>query len=90
MEIIYSKKAIKDLEFWSKSGNKIILKKISELIKAIQINPYSGIGKPESLKYEFAGFWYRRIDAKHRIIYDIIDENTIDILSILSVKGHYK
>lgn len=40
MEIIYSKKAIKDLEFWSKLGNKIILKKISQLVKAIQINPY--------------------------------------------------
>ncbi|TAH03885.1 MAG: Txe/YoeB family addiction module toxin [Sphingobacteriales bacterium] len=90
MEIIYSKKAIKDLEFWSKSGNKIILKKISELINAIQINPYKGIGKPESLKYELTGFWSRRIDAEHRIIYEIIDENTIDILSIISLKGHYK
>ena len=51
MEIIYSKKAIKDLEFWSKSGNKIILKKISQLIKAIQLNPYAGTRKPERLKY---------------------------------------
>jgi len=90
MEVIYSKKAKRDLDFWSKSGNKIILKKISELIKAIRINPYEGIGKPEQLKYDLTGYWSRRIDAEHRIIYEIIDEKTIDILSIISLKGHYE
>lgn len=90
MEVRYSKKAQKDLEFWSKSGNKKIIKKISELIKAIQLNPFEGIGKPEALKHELSGYWSRRIDAEHRIIYEIIDENTIDILSIISLKGHYE
>ena len=90
MEVRYSKKAQKDLEFWSKSGNKNIIKKISELIKAIQLNPFEGIGKPEALKHELSGYWSRRIDAEHRIIYEIIDENTIDILSIISLKGHYE
>lgn len=50
MEIRYSKRAKSDLEFWSKSGNKNIIKKISELIKAIQLSPFEGIGKPEQLK----------------------------------------
>jgi len=90
MEIRYSKKAKSDLEFWSKSGNKIIIKKISELIKAIQLNPFEGIGKPEALKHDLLGYWSRRINAEHRIIYEIIDENTIDILSIISLKGHYE
>jgi toxin YoeB len=90
MEVIFSKKAKKDLDFWSKSGNKIIIKKISELIKAIQINPYKGIGKPEPLKFDLSGYWSRRIDGEHRIIYEIIDENTIDILSIISLKRHYE
>ncbi|WP_428224195.1 Txe/YoeB family addiction module toxin [Flavobacterium sp.] len=90
MEIRYSKKAKSDLEFWSKSGNKKIIKKISELIKDIQLHPYEGLGKPEALKYELVGYWSRRIDAEHRIIYEIIDENTIDILSIISLKGHYE
>jgi len=90
MEVRYSKKAQKDLEFWSKSGNKNIIKKISQLIKAIQLNPFEGIGKPEALKHELSGYWSRRIDAEHRIIYEIIDENTIDILSIISLKGHYE
>jgi toxin YoeB len=90
MEVRYSKKAQKDLEFWSKSGNKNIIKKISELIKAIQLNPFEGIGKPEALKHDLSGYWSRRIDSEHRIIYEIIDENTIDILSIISLKGHYE
>lgn len=90
MEVIFSKKAKRDLEFWSKSGNKTIIKKISKLIKAIQIDPYKGIGKPEPLKFSLSGYWSRRIDSEHRIIYEIIDENTIDILSIISIKGHYE
>lgn len=90
MEIRYSKKAEKDLAFWVKSGNKAIIKKISVLIKAIQENPFEGIGKPEALKHDLVGYWSRRIDSEHRIIYEIIDENTIDILSIISLKGHYE
>lgn len=88
MEIIFSKKAQKDLEFWNKTGKKKILKKISELIRAIQANPYEGIGKPESLKHQLSGVWSRRIDKEHRIVYEILDENTINILNILSLKGH--
>lgn len=90
IEIVeFSEKAQRDLEFWKKSGNKIIIKKISQLIKAIQENPYTGIGKPEALKHELGGKWSRRIDKEHRLVYEIIDENTIEILSVLSLKGHY-
>jgi toxin YoeB len=90
MEIVFSKKAKNDLDFWSKSGNKSILKKVTQLIKAIQENPYEGIGKPEALKHKLSGIWSRRIDKEHRIIYEIIDKNTIDILSIISLRGHYE
>jgi len=87
--VVFSEKAEKDLRFWNKSGNKAIIKKISELIKAIQINPYEGIGKPEALKHELSGAWSRRIDKEHRLIYQILEDGTIDILSIISLKGHY-
>ena len=90
MEIIFSKKAKKDLEFWSKCGDKIILKKISELLKAIQKNPFEGIGKPEQLKHHLSGVWSRRINQEHRMIYEIVDGNTIKILNIISLKGHYQ
>ncbi len=90
MEIIFSPKAEKDLENWVKAGNKSILKKITALIKDIQSHPFTGIGKPEQLKYELSDRWSRRIDREHRLIYKITNENTIEILNILSLKGHYK
>jgi toxin YoeB len=68
MEIIFSKKAKNDLDFWNKIGNKSILKKISELLRAIQESPFEGIGKPEPLKYNLSGVWSRRINQEHRII----------------------
>lgn len=57
MEVVYSQEALKDLEFWKKSGNKIIQKRILLLINAICENPYIGIGKPELLKYDLSGKW---------------------------------
>lgn len=90
MEIRYTPDALEDLEFWKKSGNKIIQKRIVLLIEDIRKHPFSGIGKPEALKYELAGKWSRRINSEHRIIYQVINENIIDILEILSLKGHYE
>jgi toxin YoeB len=55
MEVIYAPKAIEHLNYWKKSGNKAIQKKIQQLILAIQENPFEGIGKPEPPKYELSG-----------------------------------
>lgn len=87
MQIIYSPKAKEHLDFWIKTGNKTILKKTIQLINAIISNPYKGIGNPEALKHELNGYWSRRINKEHRLIYKIdIDKN---ILKIYSLKGHY-
>jgi toxin YoeB len=90
MEVIFSKKAQNDLEYWTKSGNKQILKKITILIEDIIKHPFEGIGKPELLRHNLSGRWSRRINQEHRLIYKITDENTIEILNILSLKGHYE
>jgi toxin YoeB len=90
VEVIYSEKAQKDREFWKKSGNAAIMKKISALIEDIQLHPFEGIGKPEPLKHQLSGKWSRRIYKEHRIIYKVTEENTIEILDILSLKGHYE
>ena len=66
------------------------MNKISALIIDIQKHPFEGIGKPEPLKYQLTGKQSRRINQEHRIIYQVIDENTIEILNILSLKGHYE
>ncbi|KGO92766.1 Txe/YoeB family addiction module toxin [Flavobacterium subsaxonicum] len=89
MRVVLSAKAQHDFEYWTKTGNKIILKKIGHLVEAIQDDPYSGIGKPEQLRHELSGKWSRRIDREHRLVYEIVDTNTIEILSIISLKGHY-
>lgn len=89
MEVVYSPKALKDLEYWKKSGNKKIQRKIQQLIYAIQESPYEGIGKPELLKHDLSGKWSRRINQEHRIIYTIPEKGEINILDVLSLKGHY-
>ncbi len=66
------------------------MNKISALIEDIILHPFEGIGKPEPLKYNLTGLWSRRINQEHRIIYKVTEENTIEILDILSLKGHYE
>jgi toxin YoeB len=88
MEISYTPDAQKDREFWKKSGNKAILKKISSLITSIEETPYKGIGKPEPLKHEFSGYWSRRINKEHRIVYEVLEEE--NKIVVLSLKGHYQ
>jgi toxin YoeB len=84
--IEFSDEAKKDILFFQKTGNKAILQKIKNLIIAIQENPFTGIGKPEPLKYSFSGLWSRRINREHRMIYDIAE----NLITILSLKGHYE
>jgi len=77
--------AMEDLKYWKKSGNKLMQKKISTLIRAIVENPLEGIGKPEALKHELSGFYSRRINQEHRIIYKVTDT----AIRIETIKGHY-
>lgn len=85
MEIIYTDKAKNDIDFWKKSGNKLIQRKIQELIFDIENNPTLGLGKPEQLKFELSGKQSRRINLEHRIIYDIGES----FVTIHSIRGHY-
>lgn len=85
--IILSDKARKEYLHFSQSGNKIILNKIAALLNEIAEHPYTGIGKPEPLKYDLAGKWSRRINEEHRIVYSVNDDK-IEV-HILSMKYHY-
>jgi len=71
MEIELTTEAQKDLEFWKLSNSESVLRKIRILLESIQISPFRGIGKPESLKHELAGKWSRRITKEHRFVYSI-------------------
>ena len=85
MEIVLLPEALEDLKHWKKSGNKIIEKKISQILLSIKETPFDGIGKPEPLKHSLSGKWSRRINGEHRLIY-AIEEN---IIKVYSLKGHY-
>ena len=89
MEIRFASKALTHLDYWKKTGNTIIQKKITELIAAIQEDPYRGIGKPEPLKHKLSGSWSRRINGEHRIVYQVFDKGLNSVLEIQSLKGHY-
>jgi toxin YoeB len=89
VEVVYSLKAVRDLEYWRKFGNKRIQKKITDLIEDTVKHPFVGIGKPEALKESLSGLWSRRINREHRMIYMVTGKNKLQILSILSLKGHY-
>jgi toxin YoeB len=84
MRIVFSKNAWEDYTSWLQIDKKM-LRKINDLIKDIQRNPHSGIGKPEPLKYDLAGYWSRRIDQEHRLVYQVIDND----IRIISCKYHY-
>ena len=84
MKIVFSANAWDDYLYWQKADKKI-LKRTNELIKAIIREPFSGVGKPEPLKHGLAGYWSRRINDEHRIVYKI--EN--DSLFIAQCRYHY-
>ena len=84
LQIQWSEKAVRDLRFWNKANPKII-ERIYALIEDVKISPFIGIGKPEPLKHKFSGFWSRRIDKEHRLVYRIEE----DAILIVSCKDHY-
>jgi toxin YoeB len=84
MNKVFTNTAWKEYLYWQ-NENRQILKRINELIKDIERNGNMGIGKPEPLRHELSGYWSRRINNEHRLIYSI-EDNTINIISCL---GHY-
>lgn len=84
MKIEFSEEAWEDYEYWSAHDKKIVAK-INSLIEDVVREPYKGIGKPEPLKYDLAGFWSRRITHEHRLVYKV-ESGTI---YILQCRYHY-
>ena len=84
MRIVFSKNAWEDYTSWLRDDKKN-LKKINDLIKDIQRTPFEGKGKPEPLKYDLAGFWSRKINQEHRLVYTLKG----DEICIVSCRYHY-
>lgn len=73
-----------DYTYWQTQDRKT-LKRINDLIRDVQRDPFAGIGKPEPLRHSLSGTWSRRIDEVNRLVYTIIDEE----LFIISCRYHY-
>jgi len=84
MEVTFTAAAWQDYLYWQKTDKKI-LRRINELIKETLRSPFSGRGKPEALRFELKGYWSRRIDIEHRLVYKVIDGT----VNIISVRRHY-
>ena len=84
MKKIWYDRAWNDYIYWETQDKKL-LRRINELIRDAERQPFSGIGKPEPLRGELSGFWSRRIDEHNRLVYRVRD----GILEILSCRGHY-
>ena len=84
MKLIFSEHAWDDYLYWQRTDKKIA-KRINVIIKDIKRNKYEGIGKPEPLKHNLSGYWSRRIDSAHRIVYKI-EGNSIFIAQL---RYHY-
>jgi toxin YoeB len=85
VEVIYSEQAQEDLAYWIRSGDRAIMKRISVLMEDIEKHPFSGLGKPEPLKYDFSGMWSRCINTEHRIVYTVRGTD----IRILALRYHY-
>lgn len=85
--VVVTKVANQDIGKHKKSGNKISIKNIAKILIDLTENPYVGFGNPEPLKYEYSGFWLRRINQKDRIVYRV--EADIVTVFVVSAMGHY-
>jgi len=84
MKLAFLEDAWEDYLYWTQT-DKATIKKINQLIKECMREPFSGIGKPEPLKFDMSGCWSRRINSEHRLVYRIED----DTLIIIQCRYHY-
>lgn len=84
MKLVFSENAWEDYLHWQRTDQKI-LRRINKLIKETQRDPFDGVGRPEPLKHSLAGYWSRRINDEHRIVYKVTDS----ALLIAQLRYHY-
>ena len=84
MNLTFAPQAWEDYTFWQATDPKMVTR-INQLLKDIIRSPYAGIGKPEPLKHAFRGYWSRRIDSEHRLVYRTIEDSIL----IAQMRFHY-
>jgi toxin YoeB len=85
MKLVFAEAAWEDYLHWQQQDRKIV-ERINKLLREIQREPFTGIGKPEPLRHALTGYWSRRITEEHRIVYKLED----DALLIAQLRYHYQ
>jgi len=90
MNISFTSNGWEDLEYWIDNDPDTVTR-IKDLIKSIRQDPFRGLGKPESLRYDLKGYWSRRITSEHRIVYKVSGTKGVDQKCvILQCRFHYE
>lgn len=89
MRLLWTGEAWSDYLHWQ-SSDPNILRRVNELIKDVWRDPFKGIGKPEPLKGDLAGWWSRRITGDHRLVYRIWGKGELRQLEIVACRYHYR
>ncbi len=84
MRFIFVDESWEDYLYWQKTNKKYV-RRINDLLKDISRTPFTGLGKPEPLKHKYKGFWSRRIDNEHRLIYAVRNDEIL----IAKCRFHY-
>lgn len=84
MKIVFADRGWEDFTYWIAQDRRLAAR-IVRLIKEIERDPFAGLGKPEPLKYDLAGFWSRRINEEHRLVYSVTDNRIL----IAQARYHY-
>ncbi len=84
MKLLFAETAWADYLYWQQTDRRLLVR-VNQLTREVQREPYAGIGKPEALKHALAGWWSRRIDEQHGMVYRVQD----DVLQIAQLRYHY-
>lgn len=84
MKLIFSEQAWEDYLYWQKTDRKL-LERINALVKDVSRSPFEGIGKPEPLRNALSGYWSRRINDEHRMVYKLVDDSML----VAQLRYHY-
>jgi toxin YoeB len=85
MKLLFSEQAWGDYQYWLATDKKLV-KRINQLIRDTTREPFCGIGKPEPLRHLLKGYWSRRINEEHRMVYRVKD----DVLMVAQLRYHYE
>ncbi|GJL96370.1 MAG: addiction module protein [Hyphobacterium sp.] len=88
MNVELQSSALEDLTWFAKREPRL-LKRILQIIEDTRRSPFDGIGKPEPLKGELSGWWSRRIDREHRLVYRVVGNGAAQRIQIIQCRKHY-